>query len=203
MNSRIRTDIKKFFYTVLGITILGFGVALSVKAGLGTSPLDVLIEMLHFKTGFTVGRITFCAQIIMVIVSLILKPKMVGIGTVMALFLTQFPIDFAYGLIDTSSIFYINLLMVSIGSILTAFGSAMIVHAGLGMGTYEALTFSISDYFQIKYLYVKFTLDAIFMLLLVIFHGTIGIGTIISYLFIGKLITVFLDLFKRIIVFEE
>ena len=203
MNSVTKTDFRRFFYTILGIFILGAGVALAVRAGLGTSPLDVLIELLHFRIGISVGRITFAAQILMVVIALVLWPKTIGIGTLMAMFLTQFPIDLVYGLVGTYENFYINLFLCVTGTVLTAFGAAVIVRAGLGMGTYEALTFSISNRFQIKYLYVKYGLEAIFLLLLIIFHGTIGIGTLISYLFLGKLITVFIPLTEKWISFPK
>ncbi len=203
MNYEMKIDPARLFYTILGIMILGAGVALAVKAGLGTSPLDVLIEISHFRIGLSVGRITFFAQIMMVVISLILYPKNIGIGTVLALFLTQFPIDLVYGLVRTSDVFVLNLVMSFIGAMLTSLGSALIIHAGMGMGTYEALTFSIAYRFNIKYLYVKFTLDAIFMILLLVFHGTIGVGTLISYLFIGRFIVIFMDLLKKVIVFPD
>ena len=201
MNCAMKIDLKRLFYTALGIMILGAGVALAVRAGLGTSPLDVLIELLHFRIGISVGRLTFIAQILMVTIALVLWPKTIGIGTVMAMFLTQFPLDLVYELVGTYESFYLNLFLCVSGTVLTALGAAVIIHAGLGMGTYEALTFSISNRFKIKYLYVKYGLDAIFMLLLIIFHGTIGIGTLISYLFLGKLITVFLPILEKRIVF--
>ncbi len=203
MNYAMKIDMKRLFYTVLGIAILGAGVALAVRAGLGTSPLDVLIELLHFRIGISVGRLTFVAQILMVAIALILWPKTIGIGTVMAMVLTQFPLDLVYDLVGTHESFYVNLFLCILGTVLTAFGAAVIIHAGLGMGTYEALTFSISDRFKIKYLYVKYGLEAVFLLLLVLFHGTIGIGTLISYLFLGKLITVFIPLAEKWIVFPK
>ena len=203
MNYAMKIDLKRLFYTVLGIAILGAGVALAVRAGLGTSPLDVLIELLHFRIGISVGRLTFVVQILMVAIALILWPKTIGIGTVMAMFLTQFPLDLVYDLVGTHEGFYVNLFLCILGTVLTAFGAAVIIHAGLGMGTYEALTFSISNRFKIKYLYVKYGLEAVFLLLLVLFHGTIGIGTLISYLFLGKLITVFIPLAEKWIVFPK
>lgn len=203
MNSGMKISFKRILLTIIGIMILGAGVAPAIKAGLGTSSLDVLIELISKNIGISVGRITFFAQMIMVIVSLILYPKNIGIGTVMALILTQFPIDLVYSLTPSSEVFYINLLMVIIGTILTSLGSALIIHAGLGMGTYEALTFSISYHFDIKYLYVKYTLDAVFLIILIIFKGRIGVGTIISYLFIGKLIELFKELFEKTIRIDD
>lgn len=198
----MRIDHRRVVYTILGIMVLGAGVALAVKAGLGTSSLDVLIELVSRKVGISVGRITFFAQIIMVVTALILYPKNIGIGTVLALFLTQFPIDLVYSITPQSEVFIINLIMVSVGTVLTSLGSAMIIDAGLGMGTYEALTFSIAYRFNIKYLYVKYCLDAIFLILLIVFGGTIGIGTIISYLFIGKLIEIFKEILEKTLKIE-
>ena len=89
----MKIDPKRILVTLIGIYILGTGVALITIAGLGTGCLDALDEVIANATGLSFGRVTFFAQILMVIVALIIYPKNIGIGTLMSMFLTQFPIQ--------------------------------------------------------------------------------------------------------------
>ena len=199
MNLKMKINLRNIIFTILGIIFLGVGVAFTTKAGLGTNALDVLDEIIANKTGISFGRITFIAQILMIVFAFIFDRKTIGIGTLMAMFLTQFPIDITYSLINRSDNFMINLLMVIIGVIVMAFGASMIIKGKLGMGTYEALTISIANRLNVRFVYVKYVLDSIFLILVIIFKGNIGVGTIITYLFLGKLIELFNNLLDRYI----
>ena len=199
MNLKMKISLRNIIFTVLGIMFLGIGVALSVRAGLGSNALDILDEIIANKTGISFGRITFIAQILMIVFAFIFDRKTIGIGTLMAMFLTQFPVDITYSMIDSSNNFIVNLMMVIMGVIVMAFGAALIIKGRLGMGTYEALTFSIANRFNFRFVYVKYVLDSIFLLLVIIFRGTIGIGTIITYLFLGRLIELFCGLLDKYI----
>ena len=199
MNLKMKISLRNIIFTVLGIMFLGIGVALSVRAGLGSNALDILDEIIANKTGISFGRITFIAQILMIVFAFFFDRKTIGIGTLMAMFLTQFPVDITYSLIGKSDSFVINLMMVITGVIIMAFGAALIIKGRLGMGTYEALTFSIANRFNFRFVYVKYVLDSIFLLLVIIFRGTIGIGTIITYLFLGRLIELFCGLLDKYI----
>ena len=197
MNLRTKINLRNIIFTILGIIFLGVGVAFTTKAGLGTNALDVLDEIIANKTGISFGRITFIAQILMIVFAFIFDRKTIGIGTLMAMFLTQFPIDITYSLINRSDSLIINLLMVIIGVIVMAFGASMIIKGKLGMGTYEALTISIANRLNVRFVYVKYVLDSIFLILVILFKGNIGVGTIITYLFLGKLIELFNNLLDR------
>ena len=135
MNLKMKIDLRNIIFTILGIIFLGVGVAFTTKAGLGTNALDVLDEIIANKTEISFGRITFIAQILMIVFAFIFDRKTIGIGTLMAMFLTQFPIDITYSLINRSDSFMINLLMVIIGVIVMTFGASMIIKGKLGMGT--------------------------------------------------------------------
>ena len=202
MNSAMKTDPKRILVTLIGISILGIGVALITIAGLGTSCLDALDEVIANATGLSFGRVTFFAQILMVIVTLIVYPKNIGIGTLMAMFLTQFPIDFTYLFVERPQNLIIAVLMACIATVLIAIGAALIIHGGLGMGTYEAMTFSFHYRYHWPFVYVKYAFDSVFLVLALIFHGRIGIGTILSYLFLGKLIETFTEIFKKYVTFR-
>lgn len=195
MNLKMKS--KRLFLTLLGTCVLGVGIALSVRSRQGGNILDLLFEAISIRTGFSIGRINFFGQMIMALITLILYPKNIGIGTVLSLFLTQFPIDFVYSILGTYDSLIINMILISVGTVFVGLGAGLIVYAGLGMSTYEALLFAISNRTKIKYVYLKYVFDGVFLLTLILLNGTVGIGTIMAFLFIGRLIVFFDELFRK------
>lgn len=70
----------KYFYVLLGITLVGIGSALYITCGLGTGPRDGLMTGLHYKTGVRVGRVRLGIEIIAMTVGAALGGS-IGIGT--------------------------------------------------------------------------------------------------------------------------
>ena len=56
----------------LGIRIMSVGVAISVHAGLGTSPISTLPTALSFATGLTLGELTIVMNIVFVLLQILL-----------------------------------------------------------------------------------------------------------------------------------
>ena len=54
----------KYFYTLLGIALVGAGSSIYITCGLGPGPRDGLMTGLHYKTGVRVGRVRLGIEII-------------------------------------------------------------------------------------------------------------------------------------------
>lgn len=68
--------IKRTLVLVVGLFIMSFGVALSVKAELGTSPISSVPYVLNIITGLSVGTTTIIANTIIVLIQIpILRRK--------------------------------------------------------------------------------------------------------------------------------
>lgn len=203
MNSEMKSKMKRFVVTLLGIFFLGAGVAIDTAAALGTDCMAGFNEAFARTLGYvTFGQMTTIIEILMVIYAYLRSKKTVGIGTVLSMLLVQFPIDLVYNLVPQTQNLVVRILYVLIGILLISLGAEMIIHADLGMGAYEAFMYSFVYTRGWKFIYVKYVCDAIFLLGTVIFRGQIGLGTVITYLLTPKCMDLINKNIDRFIRFE-
>ena len=203
MNSEMKSKMKRFVVTLLGIFFLGAGVAIDTAAALGTDCMAGFNEAFARTLGYvTFGQMTTIIEILMVIYAYLRSKKTVGIGTVLSMLLVQFPIDLVYNLVPQTQNLVVRVLYVLIGILFISLGAEMIIHADLGMGAYEAFMYSFVYTRGWKFIYVKYVCDAIFLLGTVIFRGQIGLGTVITYLLTPKCMELINKNIGRFIRFE-
>lgn len=203
MNSEMKSKMKRFVVTLLGIFFLGAGVAIDTAAALGTDCMAGFNEAFARTLGYvTFGQMTTIIEILMVIYAYLRSKKTVGIGTVLSMLLVQFPIDLVYNLVPQTQNLVVRILYVLIGILFISLGAEMIIHADLGMGAYEAFMYSFVYTRGWKFIYVKYVCDAIFLLGTVIFRGQIGLGTVITYLLTPKCMELINKNIGRFIRFE-
>ena len=203
MNSEMKSKMKRFVVTLLGIFFLGAGVAIDTAAALGTDCMAGFNEAFARTLGYvTFGQMTTIIEILMVIYAYLRSKKTVGIGTVLSMLLVQFPIDLVYNLVPQTQNLVVRVLYVLIGILFISLGAEMIIHADLGMGAYEAFMYSFVYTRGWKFIYVKYVCDAIFLLGTVIFRGQIGLGTVITYLLTPKCMELINKNIDRFIRFE-
>jgi uncharacterized membrane protein YczE len=68
-------QIKRYLFFVLGLMVLAFGVALSVKANLGTSPISSLPYVLSLAFPLTIGQFTILMHIVFILLQIALLRK--------------------------------------------------------------------------------------------------------------------------------
>lgn len=78
-----------------------------------------------------------------------------------------------------------------VGICVFAFGASLYMTAALGTAPYDALAPMIVDASGAKYRVVRTAQDVVFLILAVVFHGAIGVGTIVTAFFTGPLIEFF------------
>ena len=76
-------------FTLLGISLVGFGSALYITCGLGRGPRDGAMTGLHYKTGVRIGRVRLAIELTVLVIGWLLGGT-VGLGTALfALFIGQ------------------------------------------------------------------------------------------------------------------
>ena len=66
---------KRVFLFIVGIALAGFGVALTARASLGTSPISSLPYVLTFLTPLTFGTISFLMNALFVVAQVAILGK--------------------------------------------------------------------------------------------------------------------------------
>lgn len=158
------------------------------QALLGTDPCVSFSQAASIQFGISIGQMTTLTNIFLLVITLILNRKNVGLATFIVVFLNQYPIDFVTKLIPYYPSMIINFLWIIAGCFFVAIGCNIIIDSNLGMGIYDAFIFGICSKVNKKYSFVRYFVDGMFLFLTILLKGYIGIGTIIPYLITGKLI---------------
>ncbi len=198
--------IKQVTVYLSGLFILTLGISLSIYAGLGVSPVSSLAYAFTLATGISVGLTTIIANVLFIIIQIIItrewKFRSYLAQFIITLFFGSFA-DFTLWLVQAflpmpeTMLLRVVYLMASL--FVVSFGLLGYLSARLPMMPYDALTYVISDHFNMTFSKAKVTSDllnviiaGIVCLLTVHQLGSIGIGTIIAALFIGKILGVFI-----------
>ncbi|HEX6310609.1 MAG TPA: hypothetical protein VF152_03200 [Acidimicrobiia bacterium] len=127
----------------LGILLLGPGIALTVDAGLGVSPFDVLHEGLARRTGLSFGTIVILVGALILLLWIPLRQRF-GIGTVLNTLLVGLLIDLALRLLPEPELLAWRVPMPVSGILLSGLGMGLYIGAGLGPGPRDGLMTGIA-----------------------------------------------------------
>ena len=194
--------IKQILTTLLGNCVMGFGVAIASQALLGTDPSVSFSQAASIKFGIDFGRMITITNIVLLIIVFFINKKNIGLSTLFVVLLNQYPIDFFTSIISHSDIFIINVLYCVIGAIFVAIGCNIMICSKLGMGIYDALIFGIADKTKKDFVFIRYIIDGIFLVLTFILGGYIGIGTIIPYLLTGNVMKISMPYIEKIFKFD-
>lgn len=204
------TTVKRIIIYVFGLFFLAVGIAFSIQATLGVSPVSSLAYAFSLTAGFSVGMMTFAANVLYIIAQMILNKSLeikeyfvqlvvtlvFSVFVDAALFLVQL-IPEPQGLLGRWAFLVISLAIVSIG--LLGYFSAK-----FPLMPYDALTYAISNRFKLQFSKAKIASDltnvvvaAVVCLIFIHSFGSIGLGTFVAAYFIGKITGVLLKKFQQ------
>ncbi|MBP1920271.1 YczE/YyaS/YitT family protein [Youngiibacter multivorans] len=202
---------KRFFVFIIGLLVLSFGIALSIRSGLGISPVSSVSFVLSRIIGISVGNTTtafysFCVLLQLFILKKDFKLKhflqvvfsfVFGKFTDLSLFITRAFITEVY-------IFRVLMLFASL--VIIALGVYTVVLTDIVMIAPDGLVKAIADHWSLEFSQVKSTFDIICVsisaILSLVFLGSIqGLreGTLILALSIGRLIGIISRNYKDMI----
>lgn len=191
--------LKTYLSYGIGLILLALGVSLNVTSGLGISP-PVIIAYSLSSFLFSFGTMTFILYSIFTLIEMYMVKKEEKLVTLLQI---PFSIIFAqlinlfqkvFPFVNANLLIKLIILLVSI--LLTGFGAALILHAHIIPNPADGLVFTIATKNKIELGKSKIYFDLSNIIIALIigfivqkpFRG-IGIGTILSMLFVGRVIT--------------
>lgn len=190
--------VRLVFYFV-GLAIMAFGVALSVKSDLGVSPISSIPYTMTCVAGIELGRATIIFSVFMVFVQIVLLRKNFKIFN-----LLQLPVGILFGLFMTfcSNMVMslppienvtVRLLLMLISTVVIALGVFMYVPTGFIPLAPEGAMLAVAQLAKAKFGNVKLIFDismvaisGITCLLVIKELGSVGIGTIAAAVLVGN-----------------
>jgi len=170
---------------VAGIVVLGAGITLTIQAHLGVSPYDVLHQGLADLTGLSFGTVVVLLGLAILVIWIPLGQRF-GIGTILNTLTVGYVVDAGLHVVDVPSDDALRWAMLLAGIVITAFGMALYIGAGLGPGPRDGLMTGIAAKGFPLWI-VRTVLELTALVVGWLLGGDVGIGTVLFAFGIGPL----------------
>ncbi|MEK5232103.1 YitT family protein [Lysinibacillus sp. FSL K6-0232] len=173
---------RYLFFTV-GIIILTLGISLTIQSNLGTAPFDALLVGLASHVGLTVGSWEIIIAFLLIGCNAILarqRPELLGLVTA---FIAGVGIDgwlLLWRDLLTPTVWYSQVICFVIGLIVIGLGTAIYLYVNFAPIPVDRLTLIIQDVMNTNLFIARTLIYIVFLVLAMLFHGPIGIGTILT-----------------------
>lgn len=196
-NSNHRSLINRYLFLCIGLMIMAFGVAFSIKAGLGTSPISSVPYVINCFTPFSVGNITIMMHCIFILLQIIILRKNYELVQLMQLpvaIIFGFMTDFAIYVIEdfACNSYTMQWIYCLIGIFLVAIGVSCEVVANVVTLAGEGLILALCKVLPIKFGYMKVLFDLLLVcialvLCIVFLQNIVGVreGTVAAAILVG------------------
>ena len=174
--------IKRYVYLCFGLMSMAFGVAFSIKADLGTSPISSFPYVLSLIVPLSVGNATILMHCVFILIQILILRKEFPLIQLM-----QLPIAFVFGYLTDFGVWAINevqydaywqqCLFCMAGIVLVAAGVSFEVTAKAVTLAGEGVVLALNHIFPVKFSSLKIGFD---VTLVVIAGAT-------SWLFLGRI----------------
>lgn len=190
--------LKRYLLLLAGLSIMAFGVAFSIKASLGTSPISSVPYVTSLFTPLTVGTATITMHCVFILLQILILRK-----NYHPVQLMQLPVAFFFGYLTdfgvwavqgiTCNTYWQQWIVCLIGILLVAVGVSFEVKAGVVVLAGEGVVLAICKVLpKVKFGYMKVgfdvTLVVIACILSIVFTGRLqGVreGTVAAALLVG------------------
>ena len=197
MNHQAIRLVKRYLVLCLGLMIMAFGVAFSIKAGLGTSPISSVPYVVSLFSPLTVGTATICMHCMFILLQILLLRRKYD-----PIQLMQLPVALLFGYLTDFAVWCIKGISCSsyldqwalcaIGILLVGIGVSLEVTAGVVVLAGEGFVLAVCRVFPIKFGNMKIAFDVSLVIIgcilsFIFLHGLYGVreGTIAAAILVG------------------
>ncbi len=181
-NRSVKEQVLRWIFFIAGLAIMAFGIAFSIIADLGTSPISSPPYVFSMFLPLTVGNLTICLHGILILLQILLLRK-----DYQWIQLLQLPVAIVFGylcdlaLYTVSGLSYTNYaeqwIYCFIGIVLVAIGVSMEVTADVVTLAGEGAAIALSKVTKISFTKMKVIFDVIMVI----------IAIIVSYFVLGSI----------------
>jgi len=168
-----------------GIIVLGIGIAPILDAELGVAPWDVLHQGLAEITGLSFGLVVVLVGIVVLLTWIPLKQR-AGIGTIINTLTVGFIVNGVLDVLPEVHNLAVRWAMLLGGIVITSFGMALYIGAGLGPGPRDGLMTALAARGHPLWL-VRTVIELVVLSIGFVLGGDVGIGTVLFAFGIGPI----------------
>jgi len=199
----LKSKLLMLLFCVIGNIIIGAGVALTKMAAFGNDPFNGSCFAVSAAFGIAYTTYTPCYNTVLFIFEILFGRKYIGPGTFINWFLICYAVDFflkVFGtLFGTPEGFVLRLVFLLFGIVGCSLGIAIYQISDAGVAPYDVIPLMLNERFpKIPFFWWRVGLDTLSVASILIFHGEIGIGTVITAFGLGPIVQFFMNIIKRL-----
>ncbi len=191
---------KRYLFFIIGLIIMAFGIAFSINAALGTSPISSLPYVTSLILPLTVGQMTILMHVSFITLQILILKKEYN-----KVQLLQLPVAIIFGFMTDVALwcmqdvipqnYFMQWILCIIGILLVGLGVAVEVTAGVVILAGEGLILAICKAYNKNFAKMKIIFDTSLVLIsvvlsIVFLHSLQGVreGTVVAALFVGVVV---------------
>lgn len=170
---------------VAGLLVIGFAIAISVRAQLGVAPWDVFHQGIARATGVSFGLVVVLVGLVVLLAWVPLRQRL-GLGTVLNALSIGFIANLGLYLIPVQHLLAIRIPLLLGALAMFGIGGGLYIGAGLGPGPRDGLMTAITARGH-KLWIVRTCMECSVLVVGFALGGHVGVGTLLIALGIGPL----------------
>ena len=176
------------------LAMLGFAVALTIRADLGLAPWDVFHQGISRRTGLSIGMVGILVGLVVLLAWIPLRER-IGIGTVLNVLLLGISIDVTLALLPETTNAGLRWAELAAGTFLIGPGIALYLSTELGPGPRDGvMTALVKRGMSLRV--IRTAMEVAVLVAGYALGGTVGVGTVLIALTLGPNIHLFTDRFR-------
>lgn len=183
---------KRIIMSFCGVIVTGFCIGAFQKANLGTDPFTSFVTGIANLFHSTYSTFYVLVTGALLIGVFVVEKHYIGIATVINLFFTGMAADFMRNILDglfAAPGMGLRVVMMVCGILGMCFAASVYFTADLGVSAYDAVSLIAANKYKVAAFRVcRITSDSICVLVGFLCHATIGVGTVITALFMGPVV---------------
>ncbi len=178
-----KINIKSWLLFFIGTAVMGSGIQFCNLAGLGMDPLGIFQTGLAriFNISLSLSNILIC--VFFILVAAVTNRKDITFLSVASPFINSFGIS----IVPEFFAEWNRYVLFPIGLILMAAGIAVSIYADCGKMAYDCFIYGFMRMSGRSYAAIRFCTDATLAVLGILMKGSVGIGTVIACVCVGKM----------------
>lgn len=191
---------QRFLFYAAGILILTLGIALTIQSQMGASPFDALLVGLYKTFGLTIGSWEIVVGLAMVLCNAYAQRQRPEYFALLTSLITGVSIDFwlfVMGDWIRPETIFAQIVVLGLGTILGGMGIAINLQANFAPNPMDRSMLVVRELTGWNVAASRAVISLILVFLALLFHGPIGIGTIVNALCTGAIIKLFMPYVAR------
>lgn len=186
--------IKRILMTFAGVFLAGVSVAVFKAADFGTDPFSCFVMGVWNVTGAKYSYVYIVINALLLLGVIFMDRHFIGLGTILNLFFSGPVVEKGMQLFDRympERSLEMRIFLMCIAIVLMCFASALYFTADMGVSAYDAYALMLDKRTKIPFRLCRIGTDVVMTALGFFMGAVVGVGTLVTALFMGPLIEFF------------